>query len=140
MQPLHFVVLDTARQPLPLSPRCQTRLQTLPVVAFVRQALSRASLQGGLERCGVCGRVAPRLLPSAGVKQRHPPTPQLLVPFFRSFLGTATGLLEESCFSLVRRFSKIGCSCVAVCLPRPHSVRPLLRASLPSSCSAGFTS
>lgn len=27
----HFVVLDTARQPLPLSLACQTRLQTLSV-------------------------------------------------------------------------------------------------------------
>ena len=53
MQPLHFVVKYTARQPLPLSLACQTRLQTLPVVAFVRQALFAASLQGGLVRYGV---------------------------------------------------------------------------------------
>ena len=37
---------------------CQARLQTLPVVAFVRQALFRASFQGGLGRCGVVGRGA----------------------------------------------------------------------------------
>lgn len=36
IKPLHFVVLETTPQLLPLSLMCQTRLQALPAVAFVR--------------------------------------------------------------------------------------------------------
>ncbi len=119
--PAVTIVPDAAADP---SSRC-----------FVRQALFRASLQGGLVRSGVLGRGARCQRLRRFYRRRRPTTPPLLVSFL-GFLGFCNWASAIGLLPFGQRLFKDGCSCVAVCLPRPHSARP----EPPSSCSASSTS